>query len=240
MRQIILDTETTGLEYKEHRLIEIAGLEMVNRKLTGKQCHFYINPQRDIDAGAQRVHGISIEMLQDKPIFAEIAEEFLQFVEGAELIIHNAPFDLGFLNHELALNHFPRLDQHISGVLDTYALAKQLRPGKKNSLDMLCDVYGVDRTRRTLHGALIDCALLADVYLAMTRGQESLIIEMDHPIDHKEMIRSKPRNNVALKIIRANEEELAAHENYLTQLDKKSSGSLWRTTYMTASEHITS
>uniref|UniRef100_UPI0025EBD3F1 DNA polymerase III subunit epsilon n=1 Tax=Thiobacillus sp. TaxID=924 RepID=UPI0025EBD3F1 len=175
MRQIILDTETTGLDPSQgHRIIEVAAVEMVNRRLTGNHLHRYVNPDRDIDAGAMQVHGITPEFLQDKPRFAGIAREFVDFIQGAELIIHNAPFDVGFLNMELRLLEMSPLATWCDGVTDTLALAKTLHPGQRNNLDALCKRYGVDNTARTLHGALLDCELLAAVYLALTRGQESL------------------------------------------------------------------
>ncbi len=181
MRQIVLDTETTGLEWKAgHRVIEIAGVEMVDRRLTGNHFHHYLNPDREIDAGAQEVHGISLEFLQDKPRFADIVDEFLDYVSGAELVIHNAPFDVGFLNHELGLLGREPIEKTCSGVVDTLKQAKELHPGKRNSLDVLCERYAVDNSGRTLHGALLDSELLAEVYLAMTRGQESLAIDMGH------------------------------------------------------------
>ncbi|MDR2838209.1 MAG: DNA polymerase III subunit epsilon, partial [Azonexus sp.] len=175
MRQIILDTETTGLDPRQgHRIIEIAALEMTNRRLTGRHLHKYINPEREIDEGAQAVHGISLDFLADKPKFADIADEFLDFINGAELIIHNAPFDLGFLNAELSrLDRVP-VETLCNGVTDTLKMARDLHPGKRNSLDALCERYEIDNSSRTLHGALLDTELLAEVFLAMTRGQNSL------------------------------------------------------------------
>jgi len=181
MRQIFLDTETTGLEHKlGHRIIEIGCVEMRNRRLTNRHFHRYLNPERDIDAGALAVHGISLEFLQDKPRFADVAAEFLDFVRGAELIIHNAPFDIGFLNAELSRLDMAPLDTVCRGVQDTLRMAKDLHPGKKNNLNALCERYGVDNTRRTLHGALLDAEILAEVYVAMTRGQESLIMDLSN------------------------------------------------------------
>ena len=171
MRQIFLDTETTGLEHRlGHRIIEVGCVEMRNRRLTHRHFHRYTNPDRDIDAGALAVHGISLEFLQDKPRFPEIAEEFLDFVRGAELIIHNAPFDIGFINAELARLDMAPIETVCRGVIDSLRLAKDLHPGKKNNLDVLCDRYGIDNSKRTLHGALLDAEILADVYIAMTRG----------------------------------------------------------------------
>jgi DNA polymerase-3 subunit epsilon len=180
MRQIVLDTETTGLDPRSgHRIIEVACIEMENRRFTGRHLHKYVNPEREIDEGAQRVHGISLEFLADKPKFADIADEFLEFINGAELIIHNAPFDIGFLNAELdRLGRVP-VGTICNGVIDTLRMAKDLHPGKRNSLDALCERYDIDNSSRTLHGALLDTELLAEVFLAMTRGQNTLMIEPD-------------------------------------------------------------
>ncbi len=174
MRQIFLDTETTGLEaHLGHRVVELACLEMVDRRVTKNNLHRYLNPQREIDAGAQNVHGLSLEFLSDKPLFADIADAFITFVEGAELIIHNAPFDVGFLNAELTRINKPRIET-ICKITDTLKMARELNPGKKSNLNALCERYDVDNTARTFHGALLDAQLLAEVYIAMTRGQESL------------------------------------------------------------------
>ncbi|MBN9421582.1 MAG: DNA polymerase III subunit epsilon, partial [Candidatus Accumulibacter sp.] len=179
MRQIFLDTETTGLEHKlGHRIIEVACVEMTNRRLTNRHFHRYVNPEREIDEGAQAVHGISRDFLADKPRFAAIAAEFLDFVRGAELVIHNAAFDIGFLNAELARLDMAPIETVCHGVRDTLRMAKELHPGKKNNLNALCDRYGVDNSHRTLHGALLDAEILAEVYVAMTRGQESLIMDL--------------------------------------------------------------
>lgn len=230
MRQIVLDTETTGLDPRQgHRIIEIACIELVNRRLTGRHLHKYINPEREIDEGAAAVHGITLEFLADKPKFADISEEFLDFVRGAELIIHNAPFDLGFLNAELGrLGRVP-MDTVCAGVCDTLRMAKELHPGKRNSLDALCERYQVDNSHRTLHGALLDTELLAEVYLAMTRGQDSLMIEPESP--------SRPSGTLAgparaarkpLLIRRASEEEALRHHQVLAGIDKESKGQcLW-------------
>lgn len=223
MRQIILDTETTGLETSlGHRIIEIAAVEMVNRQLTNNHFHQYLNPGREIDPGAQQVHGISLEFLQDKPLFRDIVKDFLNYVDGGELVIHNAPFDVGFLNYELGLLGMGPIQHYCPVITDTLKMAKQLRPGQKNNLDALCRNYQIDNSRRTLHGALVDTELLAEVYLAMTRGQESLMIE-SAPILAKSVARaqherSKPR------ILPAGEEERAAHAAYLDDLEKSSRG----------------
>ena len=225
MRQIILDTETTGLEPKEgHRIIEFAGLEMVDRRLTGKYLHLYIHPQREIDAGAQDVHGISLESLEGKPVFAQVADEIVAFLRGAELIIHNAPFDVGFLNHEFAMAGKPAIKDICSNVVDTLKEARALYPGKKNSLDALCDRFEIDRSNRTLHGALIDCELLSEVYLTMTRGQHTLDMEgVDQGSVGGETAQKYERPE-HLRVLRATEEELQLHQNYLAMLDKASDG----------------
>lgn len=232
MRQIFLDTETTGLEHKHgHRIIEIAGVEMKSRRLTHRHFHYYLNPDRDIDEGAQAVHGISREFLQDKPRFADIAAEFLDFIRGAELVIHNAPFDIGFLNAELARLDMAPISTVCGDVRDTLRMAKDLHPGKKNNLNALCDRYQVDNSRRTLHGALLDAEILAEVYVAMTRGQESLIMDLGTaPGETPEnagqtLTRSQPH---ALRVVRASAEEVAQHELTLKGIDKESRGKcLW-------------
>jgi DNA polymerase-3 subunit epsilon len=185
MRQVVLDTETTGLEVSQgHRIIEIGCIELVNRRVTGNHWHFYINPDREIDSGAFDVHGISTEFLQDKQHFADLAEDFCNYVAGAELVIHNAPFDLGFLNHELSLLQPPSTElQESCSILDTLLLARQKHPGQKNNLDALCKRYGIDNSNRSLHGALLDARILADVYLAMTGGQTSLGLEAEQGDD---------------------------------------------------------
>ncbi len=227
-RQIILDTETTGLDPKlGHRIIEIAGVELVNRRLTGKHFHRYVNPGRDSDEGALQVHGLTTEFLSDKPKFAEVVDEFLGYVSGAELIIHNAPFDVGFLDSELALVRRKKLATFCSGVIDTLRMAKELHPGKRNNLDSLCDRYQIDNSARTLHGALLDAELLAEVYLTMTRGQESLMIEVEAA--HSDSgVSSFERSELKLIVVRANAEELATHESQLAEIDKSSGGALWR------------
>ncbi len=181
MRQIVLDTETTGLEVSQgHRIIEIGCIELVNRRVTGNHWHYYVNPDRAVDSGAYEVHGISSEFLQDKPRFSELAEEFHSYVAGAELVIHNAPFDVGFLNNEFALLESPLVPLEEScGILDTLLLARQKHPGQKNNLDALCKRYGIDNSNRSLHGALLDARILADVYLAMTGGQTSLGLDAE-------------------------------------------------------------
>lgn len=232
MRQIVLDTETTGLEVRQgHRLIEIACLEMVERRLTGRRYQTYLNPDRAIDEGARQVTGIEDDFLLDKPRFADVADDFLAFIDGAELIIHNAAFDLGFLNAELArLPEPPGTIQQRCSVLDTLAMARERYPGQRNSLDALCKRLGVDNSARELHGGLIDCHLLADVYIAMTSGQVALDLGFDKPGEEEraaiivpvELLR-RPR------VLRADAGELAAHEKRLDALDKSAGGtSLWR------------
>ena len=232
MRQIFLDTETTGLEHKlGHRIIEVGCVEMRNRRLTHHHFHRYINPERDIDAGALAVHGISLDFLQDKPRFADIAAEFLDFVRGAELIIHNAPFDIGFLNAELALLDMAPIETVCHGVTDTLRMAKELYPGKKNNLNALCERYGVDNSHRTLHGALLDAEILAEVYVAMTRGQESLIMDLiddkaNQPEAAGQMQFAGERRKQ--RILRASETERAEHEQLLAAIQKESKGNcLW-------------
>jgi DNA polymerase-3 subunit epsilon len=232
MRQIFLDTETTGLDPKlGHRIIEIAGIEVSNRRLTNTHFHSYLNPDRDIDAGALSVHGINREFLLDKPRFADIASEFLDFVRGAELVIHNAAFDIGFLNAELALLGLAPVETVCGGVCDTLRLAKDLHPGKKNNLNALCERYGVDHSHRTLHGALLDAEILAEVFLAMTRGQESLIIDLgDDGANRLDQAGRKPRKGqqpVHL-VKRASPEEVAVHERILAAIEQASKGKcLW-------------
>lgn len=228
MRQIILDTETTGLDPKlGHRVIEVAGVELVNRRLTGRHFHRYLNPGRDSDEGALQVHGLTTEFLSDKPKFTEIADEFLEYVSGAELVIHNAPFDIGFLDSELALARKKRMKTYCPEVIDTLRMAKDLHPGKRNGLDALCDRYQIDNSARTLHGALLDAELLAEVYLAMTRGQESLIIESE-TVSTEVSAPGFQRGELKLMVLRASTEEIAAHEAQLGEIDKASGGALWR------------
>jgi len=229
MRQIILDTETTGLEPKlGHRIIELGAVEMINRRLTGNRFHHYLNPEREIDAGAQQVHGISLEFLQDKPLFRDIVADFLIFIGEAELIIHNAPFDLGFLNRELDLLALEPVNTRCS-VTDTLKMAKELHPGQRNNLDALCKRYQVDNANRKLHGALLDAELLAEVYLAMTRGQESLMITLEEPAPgggYGLLPRAIPLN---LIVFAATPAELAAHAQQIEDIDKASKGKcLWK------------
>ncbi len=230
MRQIVLDTETTGLDTRDgHRIIEIAGIEIVQRRPTQRHFHYYLDPERDIDPGAQEVHGISREFLVGKPRFAEIAPEFLDFIRGAELVIHNAPFDCGFLNHELSLLGLAPLETVCAGICDTLKMAKELHPGKKNNLNALCERYAIDNSQRTLHGALLDAELLAEVYLALTRGQDSLMIDLSPtPRLHEDQVVRRERPE--LTVLRASAEECAEHERLLASIDAESKGQcLWRT-----------
>ena len=229
MRQIVLDTETTGINPKlGNRVIEIGCVELVDRKLTGNNFHRYINPDRESEEGALAVHGLTTEFLSDKPRFSAIVEELREYIRGAEVIIHNAPFDLGFLNHEFRMLNLPSFDEHIGGVIDTLVQAKELRPGKRNSLDALCDHYGISNAHRKLHGALLDAELLADVYLSMTRGQNSLGMD----IEVEEVSSGLDLEQVALAeilVVCASGDELAAHEDLLNGLDKAVKGTcVWR------------
>jgi DNA polymerase-3 subunit epsilon len=232
MRQIILDTETTGLDPREHRVIEIGALELVNRRPSGRRFHEYLNPDREIAAGAIEVHGITNDFLADKPRFAEVAEALLAFISGAELIIHNAPFDVGFLDAELARVQAPPIAAQCS-VLDTLALARSLHPGQKNSLDALCRRYGVDNSQRSLHGALLDAEILADVYLAMTGGQATLALD-DHGSGmgtaRAQVTRRLDPARTPLVVLHASAEESTAHEARLAAIAKAAGGPcLWQT-----------
>lgn len=234
MRQIVLDTETTGLAPSEgHRIIEIGCVELVSRRLTGSHYHQYLQPDREIDAGAMEVHGISNEFLADKPRFADLATDFLDYIKGAELIIHNAPFDVGFIDHELARlgKKWGRLADYCT-VLDTLALARRMHPGQKNNLDALCKRYSIDNAHRDLHGALLDAEILADVYLIMTGGQTSLSLgsgeEHADATGQGDGIRRLPADRPALAVLRASNEELHQHEQRLAAIRKASGGTcLW-------------
>lgn len=231
MRRIVLDTETTGLEPAAgHRIIEVACLELSGRRPTGRHFHRYLNPEREIDSAATQVHGLTTEDLQDKPRFADVAEELLEFIEGAELLIHNAPFDVAFLNAELARIGRPALET-VCRVCDTLAMAREMHPGKKNSLDALCERYAVDHSRRTLHGALLDAQLLSDVWLAMTRGQESLDITPGAAPAVHGAGASEPLRPAVLVVLRASPGEIAAHHALCRRIDKESNGRcLWTRT----------
>ena len=230
MRQIFLDTETTGLSAEGgDRVIELGCVELVNRKLTGNNLHFYFNPGRDSHEDALKVHGISNEFLRDKPKFASVVEEILSYVEGAEIIIHNAAFDVGFLNKELELAGQKPFTTFVEGVVDTLVMAKQMYPGKRNSLDALCERLGVDNSGRTLHGALLDAELLADVYINLTRGQEALLIDAGSDEGQAGSEEAVDLSAFVLPVLKANAQELAAHDEQMAQLDKASGGkTLWR------------
>ena len=218
MRHIFLDTETTGLYANQgHRIIEIAAIEIVNRRPTNNSFHFYINPDREIDPAAQEVHGITLDFLQDKPRFIEIASDFLKFVKDSTLIIHNAPFDIGFINMELGLIEKPPVEEVVDSIIDTLKMAKDMRPGQRNSLDALCRFYNIDNSQRSLHGALLDAQLLAEVYLAMTRGQEDLMIDFQY--SGSDVIGEKnTKRPTNLFVLKADDDELKSHEAYLNKM----------------------
>jgi DNA polymerase-3 subunit epsilon len=225
MRQIVLDTETTGLSAQNgDRIIEIGCVELLNRKLTGRNLHHYINPERDSHEDALRVHGISNEFLRDKPKFAAVADELLDYLQGAELIIHNAPFDIGFLNKEMELLGRPPITRVIAGVIDSLVMAKEMFPGKRNSLDALCDRLEVDNSGRTLHGALLDAELLADVYVNMTRGQNALAMDVEAEPDTGGEIVKLDLSRFELPVPQASDAELQAHVSLLADLDKSTKG----------------
>jgi DNA polymerase-3 subunit epsilon len=232
MRQIVLDTETTGLDPAQgHKIIEIGCVELLNRRLTGNHLHVYINPQREIEAAALEVHGITNEFLADKLLFADVAQSFIDFVDGAELIIHNAPFDIGFLDHELAAlkRGYKPISEYCS-VLDSLVMARKKHPGQKNNLDALCKRYMVDNTQRELHGALLDAEILADVYLMMTGGQSSFSLGYEESVQQDRGVAAQKRESrrKPLKVIRATTEEMAAHEARLQEIDEKAdNGCLW-------------
>ncbi|MBT3045382.1 MAG: DNA polymerase III subunit epsilon [gamma proteobacterium symbiont of Ctena orbiculata] len=217
MRQIVLDTETTGLEPEQgHRIIEIGCVEMVDRRLTGNNFHQYLQPEREIDAAAIEVHGITNEFLEDKPRFRDLAQDFIDYVSGSELIIHNAPFDVGFLDHELRMMENPARINALCAVTDTLTMAKKMHPGQRNSLDALCKRYDIDNSHRELHGALLDAEILADVYLMMTGGQASLVLDGVSSDEFGEVsvsgIQRLPTNRPKLKVVQASRQELEVHE----------------------------
>src|SRR6267378_3151425 len=232
MRQVVLDTETTGLEVEQqHRIIEIGCVELFNRRLTGRTFHRYLNPERDIDQGAEQVHGLTRERLAREPTFSQVHPEFLEFIRDAELIIHNAPFDVAFLNAELARSAPAQKVDELCRVLDTLALARQMHPGQRNSLDALCKRYSVDNSHRDYHGALLDARILAEVYLAMTGGQAVLTLSAESDLGRSRARQAAPRYAAGARIvvIRPSENELAAHEHVLALLDKASGGqTVWR------------
>ena len=233
MRQIFLDTETTGfnanLAQNPDRMVEIGCVELINRKLTGNNLHFYLNPERDSDEGALRVHGLTTEFLSDKPKFSAVAKELLEFVSGAEIIAHNAPFDISFLDAELVRAGHQPFKKYIDSVTDTLAMAKEMFPGKRNSLDALCDRLEVDNSGRTLHGALLDAELLADVYINMTRGQDALLMDVGSPNEGGIKFVQIDLSSFVLPVVAANAQELTAHDEVLAQMDKSCGGkTLWR------------
>jgi DNA polymerase III subunit epsilon len=233
MRQVVLDTETTGLEVgQQHRIIEIGCVELLNRRLTGRRYHQYLNPERDIDQGAQQVHGLTRERLAKEPTFSQVHPEFLEFIRDAELIIHNAPFDVAFLNAELARAALAHRIDDLCRVLDTLVLARQMHPGQRNNLDALCKRYSVDNSHRDYHGALLDARILAEVYLAMTGGQANLTLSAGADAARSRARQAAPASAgaaVRIQVIRAAEDEMAAHEQILALLDKASGGkTVWR------------
>jgi DNA polymerase III subunit epsilon len=227
MRQIIVDTETTGLDPAlGHRIIEIAAVELINRRPTGNHFHRYINPERDSEEAALQVHGLTSEFLSDKPKFRDIAREFVEFVRGAELVIHNSAFDIAFINHELSLISSDPINTCCPGIVDTLKLAREIHPGKRNALDSLCDRYQIDNSSRTLHGALLDAQLLAEVYLAMTRGQESLMID-DEVLQITVTATKAAAGSVPVVILAASAEELHAHEQHLSEIAQTARTCIW-------------
>ena len=229
-RQIVLDTETTGLSPKMgDRVIEIGCIELLSRNVTERSFQCYLNPEREIEEGAARVHGLTAEFLADKPKFADVAKDFIDYVSGAELIIHNAAFDVEFLDQELSIAGLKKLSVYCPSVIDTLAMARELHPGKRNGLDALCERYAINNSHRTLHGALLDARLLAEVYLALTRGQESLVMELEAPSDAS--VAAARIDAKKLTVLRATDEEADAHERILDAIDKaakEKGGSLWR------------
>ncbi len=226
MRLVILDTETTGLRVEEgHRVIEIGCVECLDRRITDQHFHVYLNPEREIDEGATQVHGMTLDQLRDKPLFADVVDEFLTFVRDATLVIHNAVFDCGFLDAELRRLGRPALSTHVEAIVDSLGRARDLHPGQRNSLDALCQRYGVRSDHRVLHGALLDARLLADVYLAMTRGQESLVMAEGADDERDEADRPDIGR---LRVHRAAGDELLAHEAILAEIDRVAGGAVWR------------
>lgn len=239
MRQIVLDTETTGLEPSDgHRIIEIGCVELINRRLTGNNFHVYLQPDRKIDQGAIEVHGITNEFLADKPRFKDVADEFMAYIDGGELVIHNAPFDVGFMDHELRLLNQTegtgwQETSTYCGILDTLVMARKMHPGKRNTLDALCKRYDIDNSQRTLHGALLDAEILADVYLMMTGGQTDLVLAESDSSDNNDdavgvqTVQYLDEDRPELPIIRASAEELQAHEESLEKVRKASDSCIW-------------
>jgi len=242
MRQIFLDTETTGLSADNgDRIIEIGCVEMLHRKLTGNNRHIYVNPGRDSHEEALKVHGITSEFLKDKPKFAEVAQDLLDYLKDAHVVIHNAPFDLGFLNMELALLKQPPIKEVVASITDTLAMAKEIFPGKRNSLDALCDRLEVDNSGRALHGALLDAELLADMYINLTRGQNTLLMDEGPTTDaNGDRVSALDLSQFVLPVISASAQEIAAHEDVLAQIDKSSKAkTIWRTAEQKTPESVT-
>lgn len=245
MREVILDTETTGIEVREgHRIIEIGCVEMIDRRLTGRHFHVYINPQREVEAGAFEVHGISDAFLADKPLFSQVVDDFMAFIRGARLVIHNAPFDIGFIDGELerlgAGHGHGRVTDHCS-VVDTLLVAREKHPGQRNSLDALCKRYGIDNSQRDLHGALLDAEILADVYLIMTGGQTDLVLGSQGAGNHAassgtDIRRLNPDSRVPSPVIRASDTELAAHQQRLAAIEQRAGFAIWTQNAGTPSE----
>ncbi len=224
-RQIVLDTETTGLSAEDgDRIIELGCVELFNRKLTGNDLHIYFNPERESHEDALKVHGLTTDFLRDKPKFGAMAQEIVEYLRGAELIIHNAAFDVGFLNKEFERVGLDPLHRHVNEVTDTLAMAKAVYPGKRNSLDALCDRFGVDRSNRTFHGAKLDAQLLADVYINLTRGQDALLIDVSSNEPEQGRVISIDLRQFQLPVLTASAQELAIHEEVLLQMDKSSNG----------------
>jgi DNA polymerase-3 subunit epsilon len=229
-RYVVLDTETTGLNARTgDRVIEIGCVEMIDRRTTGRHYHTYLNPEREIDAGATAVHGFTLDDLRDKPKFAQVARDLVEFCAGAVIIIHNAPFDVGFLDAELGRVNLGSFTDHVQDVIDSLGFARELHPGKRNSLDALCDRYGISNAHRALHGALLDAELLAEVYLAMTRGQDSLVMDAEPVVRRTSSGGASDLSALPLRVLRASDEELLAHEAVLDSVDKDSGGkTIWR------------
>lgn len=250
VRQVVLDTETTGMSFSGppqigHNIIEIGAVEVINRRLTGRTFHVYIKPPREVDEEAIKVHGITNEFLQDKPVFAEVADEFIEFIKGAELIIHNAPFDVAFMDQEFSyLENPPPKTAEMCSVTDSLAVARKMYPGKRNNLDALCDRLGIDNSKRVLHGALLDAEILADVFLMMTGGQLALLGEEDAAVNHESVAdlglgTITKFETSGLIVLQLSEEEQVAHEEYLKLIDKKSKGNcIWMRSNETESEQI--
>lgn len=250
LRQVVLDTETTGMNFAGqpqigHNIIEIGGVEVINRRLTGRTFHVYIKPPREVDEEAIKVHGITNEFLQDKPVFAEIADEFLDFIKGAELVIHNAPFDVAFMDQEFSyLENPPAKTAEMCTVTDSLQLARKMYPGKRNNLDALCDRLGIDNSKRVLHGALLDAEILADVFLMMTGGQIALLGEEDTHEQHEAIVDNQSDKRISfdtsgLVVLALSEEEQAAHADYLNLINKKSKGNcIWTREPVAESEQI--